>query len=161
MSGGLDGEIFRGVLASWASGVSVVTSCVGDRVHGMTVSAFCSVSLEPPLVLICADKSSNTLALIDSARVFCVNLLAAGQDSLSDRFASKRDEERRFEGLSCSTGATGCPHIPGALATLDCRVVSSIDAGDHILYLGRVEAAHTTDAPPLLYFRGHYRALED
>ena len=160
MSGALDAEVFRGVLASWASGVSVVTSCVDDRVHGMTVSAFCSVSLDPPLVLICADKASNTLGLIDTSRVFCVNLLATGQDALSNLFASKKDEERRFEGLSCSTGATGCPHIPGALATLDCRVVNAVDAGDHVIYVGQVEAAHTTDATPLLYFRGRYRTLD-
>jgi flavin reductase (DIM6/NTAB) family NADH-FMN oxidoreductase RutF len=155
----VDAEAFRSVLAGWASGVTIVTSRLGPRVHGMTVSAFCSVSLEPPLVLICADKSSNTLELIDQSRVFSVNILAAGQDALSNRFASKKEEHRRFEGLDCPDGVTGCPLIPGALGSLDCNVTQAIDAGDHVVYIGRVEAARTDDAPPLVYFRSRYRGL--
>jgi flavin reductase (DIM6/NTAB) family NADH-FMN oxidoreductase RutF len=157
----VDPERFKRVLGSWASGVTIVTSSHREHVHGMTVSAFCSVSLDPMLVLVCADKTSNTQALIERARVFSVSLLAAEQEALSNRFASKKDEDRRFEGLACETGATGCPRIPGALGYLDCRVVQAIDAGDHIVYIGSVEAAEAGDSGPLLYFRARYHSLPE
>jgi flavin reductase (DIM6/NTAB) family NADH-FMN oxidoreductase RutF len=157
----VDADSFRQALASWASGVTVVTSRDGTRVHGMTVSAFSSVSLTPPLVLVCADKSSNTLALIDRSKVFSVSVLSQEQSQLSNLFASKKDEERRFDGLRCQDGATGCPLIPGALASLDCRVVQAIDAGDHVIYVGSVEAARTREATPLVYFRSRYRGLAE
>jgi len=154
----LDADTFKRALASWASGVSVVTARDGERVHGLTVSAFSSVSLEPPLVLVCLDKTSNTLQLVDAGKVFSVNILAEDHEELSQRFASKEHEDRRFEGLECSYGVNGCPHIPGAVSTLDCRVVNTVDAGDHVLYLGQVEAAHTSDRPPLIYLRGQYQS---
>ena len=89
----------------------------------MTVSAFNEVSLDPPLVLVCADKSSDTHGVISQGEAFSVNLLTHAQAGLSNRFASSKDEHLRFEGLVRNDGATGCPHIPGALATLDCQVV--------------------------------------
>jgi flavin reductase (DIM6/NTAB) family NADH-FMN oxidoreductase RutF len=155
----VDGEHFRTVLGSWATGVTIVTSRHGDHVHGMTVSAFSSVSLDPPLVLVCADRSSNTNQLIQRSRVFTVSILEQGQEELSNRFASKKYEDVRFDGLKCDDGATGCPHIPGAFATLDCRVSEVVDAGDHSVFIGLVEAAETSDADPLLYYRGAYRKL--
>jgi flavin reductase (DIM6/NTAB) family NADH-FMN oxidoreductase RutF len=156
----IEAERFRQILGQWASGVTVVTSRKGDRVHGMTVSAFSSVSLEPPLVLISADKCSNTHELIREAGVFAVSILAQGQEALSDRFASKKEEPRRFDGLDCRLGATGCPHLPAAAATLDCRVFRSVDAGDHVIYLGEVIDSSMTEQPPLLYYRGRYRSIE-
>ena len=92
-------EIFRSLLGSWATGVTVVTACDGDRVHGMTVSAFSEVSLEPPLVLVCAEQAANTRPFIDAGGVFAVNVLAQDQEAISNRFASKKDEWRRFESL--------------------------------------------------------------
>jgi flavin reductase (DIM6/NTAB) family NADH-FMN oxidoreductase RutF len=154
-------EQFRSVLGSWATGVTIVTSREGAYVHGMTVSAFASVSLEPPLVLICTSKSSATSQLIERSGVFAVNVLEQRQQELSNLFASKAREEIRFDGLACDDGATGCPHIPGAVATLDCRVQSAVDAGDHWIYLGLVEAAETSEAAPLLYYHGAYRKLAD
>jgi flavin reductase (DIM6/NTAB) family NADH-FMN oxidoreductase RutF len=153
------GDEFRAALAHWASGVAIVTSAAGDRIHGMTVSAFSSVSLDPPLVLVCADKTSNTLGLIEAGGVFAANILAAGQQGLSNRFASKRDEERRFEGLAWRRGVTGAPILPGALAVLDCRVVAAHDAGDHVIYVGRVEGAEVQAGEPLLYYGGGYRGM--
>ncbi len=150
---------FRDVLGRWASGVTIVTSRAGDRVHGMTVSAFSSVSLDPPLVLVCADKSSDTCALIAESGVFAVNILASEQDALSQRFATQRDEHRRFEGLALESAVTGSPLLPG-LASLDCTLVGSHDAGDHVIYVGRVEALRRfTDGEPLLYYCGAYRTL--
>ena len=152
-------EEFRRVLGSWASGVTIVTSRSGDRVHGMTVSAFSSVSLSPPLVLVCAEKSSNTNELIERSGVFTISVLSQGQEELSNRFASKKHEDVRFDGLECADGATGCPQIPDAYATLDCRVTQTVDAGDHYVYVGSVEGASLGEAEPLLYFRGVYRRL--
>ena len=151
--------LFRAALGRWASGITVVTSRAGDRVHGMTVSAFSSVSLEPPLVLVCAALESITLEVIEASRVFAVNLLAAGQSELSDRFASKEWEYRRFEGVEWRAGATGAPLLPGSLASLDCRVVASHGAGDHVIYVGEVEAAELGTEEPLVYYAGAYRAL--
>lgn len=147
---------FKGALGRWATGVTIVTARVGDRVHGMTVSAFTEVSLDPPLVLICADKSSNTLPLIEEGRVFAVNVLARDQEALSNKFASKKDEWKRFEGLECDEGPTGAPLLRGAVANLDCRVVGSHDHGDHVVYVGEVHEVRTSDRPPLLYFGGGY-----
>ncbi len=154
-------ERYRSVLGSWATGVTIVTTREGAHVHGMTVSAFASVSLDPPLVLICTSKASATGALIERAGVFAVNILEQRQQELSNLFASKAREEVRFEGLECGDGATGCPHIPGAIATLDCRVQNAVDAGDHFIYIGLVEAAETNETAPLLYYHGGYRKLAD
>ena len=150
---------FKDLLANWASGVTIVTSRAGSRVQGMTVSAFCSVSLRPPLVLVCASKDTITHGIVQESKVFSVSVLAADQGELSNRFASKKDEDRRFEGLHCDDGATGCPRIPGALACLDCRVVEAVDAGDHVVYIGEVVAGDVGSAPPLVFFRSRYATL--
>lgn len=154
-------EHFRAALGRWASGVTIVTAAAGDRIHGMTVSAFSSVSLEPPLVLVCADKSSNTLEVIEAGGCFAVHVLRAGQEALSNRFASKKEEHRRFEGVEWQVGATGAPLLPGVLATLDCRVVAAHDAGDHVIYVGAVESAEVCEGEPLVYYETAYRALAD
>jgi flavin reductase (DIM6/NTAB) family NADH-FMN oxidoreductase RutF len=155
----VDAEGFKRVAASWATGVTIVTSRSGDRQQGMTVSAFSEVSLDPPLFLVCADKSSITNELIAESGVFSVSILARGQEDLSNRFASKREEHRRFEGLDCTDGATGCPRVPGALAWIDCSVTRAVDAGDHVIYLARAEDAAAVDGEPLLYFRQAYGGL--
>jgi flavin reductase (DIM6/NTAB) family NADH-FMN oxidoreductase RutF len=155
----LSPDDFKQALARWASGVTIVTARHGADVHGMTVSAFSSVSLDPPLVLVCADKASNTNALIQRAGVFSVSVLAQGQEALSNKFASKKEEWRRFDGLACSDGVSGCPRIPGAAVALDCTVEQTVDAGDHFVYIGRVEAVAISDAPPLIHYRAAYRAL--
>ncbi len=152
-------EDYKSILASWATGVTVVTARAGDRIHGMTVSAFTEVSLDPPLVLVCADKSSNTHPVIAEGGIFAVNILARDQEAISNRFASKEDEDKRFEGLNYEEGKTGAPLLAGAVASLDCRVDTVHDAGDHVIYVGRVEDVRLSDREPLLYFRGNYRSL--
>lgn len=155
----IDGELYKKLLSNWASGVTVVTSRDGDRIQGMTVSAFNEVSLDPPLVLVCADKATITNELIQASGVFTVSILAHDQDVLSNRFASKRDEHRRFDGLDCELGSTGCARIPGAVAWLDCTVRQTVNAGDHYVYIGEIEAAEVTDRAPLLFFRARYEKL--
>jgi len=147
---------YKLVLGSFGTGVTIVTSRAGDRIHGMTVSAFTEVSLDPPLVLICADKTSNTHPVITAGKVFAVNILARDQEDLSNRFASKKDEDKRFDGLDYEVGETGAPLIAGTVACLDCRVVESHDMGDHVIYIGEVQALRVSDREPLLYLRGSY-----
>lgn len=155
----IDLDTFRRVLGSWASGVTIVTSRHGELQHGMTASAFCSVSAEPPQALICANRDSSTCGVIERSRCFSVSILAAGQEELSTLFADKNRESVRFSALDCPTGATGCPRIPGALAHLDCRVVQAIPAGTHMIYVGLIEAASAQEAPPLAFYRGRYHGL--
>ena len=156
----ISAEDFKRALSRRASGVAVVTARNGDRVHGMTVSAFTEVSLEPPLVLVCADKKSNTLPVIRAGGVFALNVLARDQQELSNRFAVKKDEDKRFDGLETDTGRTGAPLLRGVAVNIDCRVVAEHDAGDHVIYIGRVEEVRSFDREPLLHFRGGYGGFE-
>ena len=150
-------DALRNVLGRRAATVAIATARVGERVHGMTVTAFTEVSLDPPLVLVCADKASDTHPVIAAGGVFALNLLASDQAVLSNRFASKKDEERRFEGIAWETEATGAPILPGTLGVLDCRVVAAHEAGDHVIYIGQIEAIRVAeDREPLLYHRGSY-----
>jgi flavin reductase (DIM6/NTAB) family NADH-FMN oxidoreductase RutF len=157
----ISADDFRAAMGLRASGVSIVTARAGDEIHGMTMTDFAGVSLAPPLALVCADKSANTLKLIQRGGNFAINLLARGQDALSNKFASKKEEWTRFDGLACGRAVTGAPLIPGAIASLDCRVVAQHDAGDHILLVGEIEAFVRGEGEPLLYFRGGYRALAE
>ena len=152
----VDAEDFKRALGRWPSGVTIVTSQHGALRHGMTASAFCSVSAEPPQVLICANQTSSTHGVIQQSKAFCVNVLAQGQAELSNLFADKSRESERFEGLDCVPGATGCPRIPGALASLDCSVAKAVEAGSHVIYVGLVEAVAFADGEPLVYLQGRY-----
>jgi len=155
----IDQEAFKRALRGWTSGVTVVTSRSGDKMHGMTVSAFCSVSADPPLVLVCANRSSATHGIIQEGGVFAANILASHQQSVSDIFASSKHEDSRLQRVSWSKGETGAPLIDEALASLECTVVSAHQEGSHTVYVGQVEAVHTTDAEPLVYYQGSYRSL--
>jgi flavin reductase (DIM6/NTAB) family NADH-FMN oxidoreductase RutF len=152
----ISAEDFKRALSRRASGVAVVTARNGERIHGMTVSAFTEVSLEPPLVLVCADKASNTLPVIRAGGVFAINVLARDQQELSNRFAVKKDEDKRFDGLQFDVGRTGAPLLRGVAVNIDCRVVAEHDVGDHVVYIGQVEEVRSFDREPLLYFRGAY-----
>ena len=155
----IDQEAFKEALRGWASGVTVVTARDGNKKHGMTVSAFSSVSADPPLVLVCANQSSTTHGLIEKGGVFAVNILAAHQQEVSNIFASSKHEETRLEQVGWKEGETGAPLINEALASLECTVASAHREGSHTIYVGHVQAVHTTDAEPLLYYAGGYRSL--
>jgi flavin reductase (DIM6/NTAB) family NADH-FMN oxidoreductase RutF len=156
----ISAEDFKRALSRRASGVAVVTARSGERIHGMTVSAFTEVSLAPPLVLVCADRASHTLPVIRDGGVFAINVLARDQQALSNRFARKKDEEKRFDGLELDFGRTGAPLLRGVTVNIDCRVVAEHDAGDHVLFIGQVEEVRSFDREPLLYFRGGYGSFE-
>ncbi len=151
-------EEFRAALSRFASGVTVVTSVDGDgRPHGITVSAFCSVSLEPPLVLVCIEKLAGSHASLAGTGRFSVNLLASGQQWISDRFASL--ESDKFRDVPTVPGLSGLPLIEGSLASLECEVRQAVDAGDHSVFIGEVVSARGDGDDPLLYFLGGYRSL--
>lgn len=156
----IDADEFRAAMGSWPSGVTIVTSRAGEQIHGMTVSDFSGVSLDPPLALVCAAKSSVTTGLIEEGRCFGVNVLRLDQSALSNKFASKKDEFKRFEGVETFEATTGAPLIRDALANFDCRVVAIHDAGDHVLCVGEIEQMQIHEGDPLIFFRGGYGRFE-
>ncbi len=155
----LDPQRFKAALRRWASGVTIVTTRSGEQRLGMTVSAFSSVSLDPPLVLVCADKKAKTRPAIVESGVFAVNVLAADQQELSNRFATDGNEAVRFDGLDCGSGEGGSPWLPGTVAVLDCRLAVTHDAGDHVIFVGEVLDAQASERDPLLYCDAGYREL--
>ena len=155
----VDPADFRRALGQFAAGVTVVTTRDGQgRSLGLTVTAFASVSLDPPLVLICVDHRSEAHAGFRHAGLFGVSILAEGQEALSRRFAA--GGAAKFKGLELVKGTTGVPLVPGALAHLECRVSATHDAGDHTIYVGEVLAAQAQPGRPLLYHDRDYRRLE-
>jgi len=158
----IDPATFRSVLGRFPSGVTVVTARDDQHHdHGMTVSAFCSLSLEPPLVLICIEKSAslhNVLAAGNTASRFAVNILEAGQEEIARRFSEEYPD--RFEGVGFTRGTTGAPIIEDCLAVVECELESRHPAGDHTIVIGAVIASATREGSPLLYYRGGYAALE-
>lgn len=155
----IDPEGFRAACARWATGVTVAAACGADgSPHGLTVSSFAPVSLEPPLVLICIDHAASTLPYFRNGAGFGVSILNAAQQHLSSRFARMVDRER-FSGVAWHAGLTGVPLLDGALATFECRTTQVIEAGDHTVFIAEVAAADTGAGDPLLYFGGAYRGL--
>lgn len=151
-------EEFRSALSRFPSGVTVVTTRDGEeRFHGITVSAFCSLSLDPPRVLICIEKTTGSHEALIESQAFVVNMLGDGQREVSERFASMI--ENKFDGIDFETGLDGIPVLLGCIANLECRVVNAFDGGDHSIFVGEVEKATVHDGDPILYFRGDYRAI--
>ena len=150
---------FRATLGRLASGVTVITATVGGRDLGMTVSAFTSLSLEPPMVLVCVDRAATLHDLLVEGTVFGVNVLAADQETLSRRFA-KGDAAERFAGVGYVRGALGAPLLEGTLAWLECTVAARHDGGDHAIVVGAVAEVGVHEGRPLLYYRGGYASLE-
>lgn len=145
----------REVLGHFATGVAVVTSAGPSGHLGMTVNSFTSVSLSPPLVLVCVRDSSETGRGIEWSGAFAVNVLSRSQEQLSRRFCGPA--ARRFDGLRVRAGRSGAPMLESALAHLDCRLQDVVEAGDHRILIGRVLEADThLEGEPLLFFRGAY-----
>lgn len=154
-------EQFREALRHFPAGVTVVTLRAGEEIHGLTVSAFVSVSPEPPLVAVIIDHRHNAAPILERPEaVFAVNILGEGQVELSNRFAWVKDEDRFLAG-DWGTAVTGAPILRDALAWVDCRIHSRQSAGTHTIYVGEVLASGVPrpDAPPLLYWNRGYRKL--
>ena len=150
-----DSAAFRTVLGHFATGVAIVTAVDDGEPVGMACTSFTSVSIEPPLVLFCAAKSSTTWPRIQRAGAWAANFLAEDDEQVCRLFATKGAD--RFTGLSHSPGATGAPVLGDAIAYVDCRTYAEHDAGDHVLVVGQVERlGYSPHASPLLFFRGGY-----
>jgi len=154
----VDQHQFRRVMGHFATGVTVLTTALGEDLHGMTANAVCSVSLDPLLVLVCVNKQARTHAVLSESGVFAVNVLAEEQEHLSRLFADDAvDAAHSLTGLSYRRGVTGAPILADCLAYVECRVVAAYPGGDHTIFMGAVEDAGVLrEGRPLIFFRGAY-----
>ena len=151
-------EEFRHALGKFASGVTVVTTKAADgHLHGLTVSAFCSVSLNPPLILVSIQKTTGSYHAFEESKAFVVNILSDSQAHVSNHFASHLED--KFSGMDYEMGIDGIPVLKDCLVNLECRLANAYDGGDHTIYVGEIEKAHIADGEPLAYFHGSYRKL--
>lgn len=148
-------------MGRFTTGVTIVTSRLGDELHGMTANSVTSVSLDPPLVLVCVDKSADSHDIMDRSGVFAVNILSRRQEHLARAFAIKEVADAHgLDEVPHRTRATGAPIIEGSLAYLDCRVVERYAGGDHTIFVGEVvDAGPLSDDEPLVFFQGDYTGL--
>ncbi len=151
-------ENFRKACGYWATGVSIVTTRdVDETPYGLTMNAVTSLSLTPALFIVCVDNKSDTLEPMKRSGVFCINVLSAGQQDLSNNFSKK--SPNKFEGVGFERGSTGSPMLDGRLMAIDCQVTAVHPGGDHHIFVGEVRAVTFPDSDtiePLLYYRGRY-----
>ena len=161
---------FRHTMGRFATGITVVTTLNGAEQHAITVNSFASVSLNPPLILICIDRHTEIHNFIATSGVFTVNILNAKQQPLSDRYAGRDPEKRTFFGdVPHYTGVNGCLVFKESIASIECRLYQTYDGGDHSIYVGYTEnltihAGLETDSSmlesgPLLYYKSAYQQL--
>jgi flavin reductase (DIM6/NTAB) family NADH-FMN oxidoreductase RutF len=156
---GVGPQVFLRACAQFATGIAVTTVLdYSGAPVGMTVNSFTSVSLTPPLVLVCIDHKARILDSLRMSEFFAINILREDQQSLSMRFA--RPVEDRFDAVEWFPGETGMPLIPGALATMECTVFQRVEAGDHTIVIGEVVSAIRHEGRPLLYFSSSYQILK-
>jgi 3-hydroxy-9,10-secoandrosta-1,3,5(10)-triene-9,17-dione monooxygenase reductase component len=160
----VDTAQFRTAIGQFATGVTIVTTFDGDRPQGITVNALSSVSLDPPLVAIALDQRRFIVPAIEATGRFAINILTEHQQALSDCFAGAAVTPGRdaFCGASWHRGEIDVPVLDGVIAALECAIIEPVPVGDHVLYVGRVEATSLADpeAPPLLYHRRRYLRIE-
>lgn len=149
---------FRKAMGRFATGVTVITTTLDGEKHGMTANAVTSLSLDPMMLLVCVDKTADTHDILSRAGVFAVNILAAGQSDLSNRFAKKEfDGAHEMDDLPLQTAPSGAPIIEGAIAYIDCKTVTEHHGGDHTIFIGEVlDARELNDREPLLFYSGQY-----
>jgi flavin reductase (DIM6/NTAB) family NADH-FMN oxidoreductase RutF len=156
----VDRDVFRSVMGCFAAGVTVVTTVDADGApYGLTATAFSSVSLDPPLALVCIGKESGSYSQFAACRFFAVNFLAEEQTDLSQHFASSGGD--KFARLPWARGEYGVPILGGTIGFAECRLVHSYEGGDHTIFVGEIEAGAVSEGSPLTYFRGAYRRLTE
>ncbi|MCU0621578.1 MAG: flavin reductase family protein [Gemmatimonadales bacterium] len=154
----LDGAVFRKLMGRFATGVTVITARAADgHLQGMTANSLTSVSLAPPLILVCIDHRASMYDTLTRGQRFAVNILEASQETLSRRFAGDHDD--RFDGIGYRESPRGLILLDGALAHLECEREALHEAGDHTIVVARVLAGTAAEGHPLCYFRGGYAAL--
>jgi flavin reductase (DIM6/NTAB) family NADH-FMN oxidoreductase RutF len=155
---GVTGDLFRKAAGRFATGITIATVVdPSGAPHGLTINSFTSVSLEPPLVLICIAHAAVTVESFRTAKYFGINILASDQRDLSDHFARKGHD--RFSSIEWLPGETGVPLLPGVLAAMECEVYSTVRAGDHDIFLGQVLRLEMHEKHPLLYWASGYHTL--
>lgn len=153
-----DTRRLRDALGDFATGVTVVTASGADgQPVGVTVNSFASVSLEPPLVLWSLGLQSPSRVVFESCSHYVINVLAADQVDLSNRFSQSQND--RFGGIALKLGAGGTPILPGCCAWFECRNESRYPGGDHVIFVGHVESVRREDRPPLIFHGGNYHNL--
>jgi flavin reductase (DIM6/NTAB) family NADH-FMN oxidoreductase RutF/DNA-binding FadR family transcriptional regulator len=156
--GQFDPAVFREVISNFMSGVVIVTARHDDTIQGMTVSAISSLSLEPPMLVMCLNRKAQTQDLVHQSGSFAINILGEEQGHLADRFASRHED--RFAGVSHHPGHTGAPVLDGVLGVIECRVEEAVTGGSHRVFLGRVVHAEAGEGSPLAYYRGKFGRFE-
>ncbi|WP_336490810.1 flavin reductase family protein [Methylobacterium nigriterrae] len=154
----ISNEEFKPVMRRFAACVNVITSVDGETKNGMTATAVCSVSADPPSVLIIVNKSSRSHALISRSQAFGVNVLSSEQEDIASHFASKSADP--FAEIDHWIGRTGCPIICDADAYLECSVVKETDFGTHTIFIGQIVSCDVSSKPPLLYHEGRFCGLQ-
>lgn len=160
----VDPTVFRHVIGHFASGVTVVTAAEGGRRYGMTASAVTSLSLEPPMLLVCLNHRTHTQAVVSRTNRFAVNILGEEHGMVAERFALPTDDTRdgdKFAGLTVATGRLGAPLLANALARLECRVTQAVTGGSHRVFLAEVVHAEAGDGAPLTYYRGRFGRFQE
>lgn len=148
---------FRRILGHWSTGVAIICARSPDGSPcGLTANAVCSLSLEPPLILVCVEKTADSHDCIRDAGAFAVNVLAAEHELTARKFAAD-DGPAKFEGVAYHDSSNGSPVLDDALAWIDCTVHAVYPGGDHTIFVGNVVAGDAVDGEPLLYYRGGYR----
>lgn len=157
----VDPDAFKAALGSWAAGVTAVTTRHNDLEYAITASSFSSLSLDPPLILVCIANGNTFETMVRDAKHFAVSILAEGQDDVANGFArSGRDALPHLPDVETFAMETESPHIAGAMAHLDCELEETLDGGDHVIVVGRVVAASADDSlAPLMYYRRDYRSI--
>lgn len=154
----MDSATFRRLMSRFASGIAIITTRDGERDLGMTVNAFCSVSLSPPLVLVCVDHQATMHDLLLRHPKLGISIMASEHEAHCRRFADKR-ETRRFDGVACRRGESSVLLLEDAMAHLECQLVRHCAAGDHTIFIAQVERGSMRDARPLLFFGGQFARL--
>ncbi|WP_415878699.1 flavin reductase family protein [Methylomonas sp. TEB] len=156
----VEAKEFKNALKLWASGVTVVTTQGRDnQPRGMTATAFSSVSVEPPQILVCLNQATDTGAALLESRRFAVNILNSAQEDVSNQFAGSTTQEQRFASIAWQAGENGAPILNEALAALECRVVQQVQAGSHWVIIGEVDSVVCREGEPLLYYHSAYRKV--
>ncbi len=154
----LDVREIRNMMGHFATGVTVITTKdSAGKAFGLTVNSFTSLSLNPPLVIVCVDKTVDCYSCFDETKVFTVNVLSEDQEELSRRFSTKGLE--KFEGIQWRMGENGAPLLEGVIGTIECKVTHSYEGGDHTIFLGEILSATAKEDRPLLFFKGKYHRL--
>jgi flavin reductase (DIM6/NTAB) family NADH-FMN oxidoreductase RutF len=156
----IDPSAFRETLSRFATGVCVVTSFGRDGPSGLTANAVCSLSLDPPLMIVCFDRGARTLVAVEHSRRFGVHFLARSQHEIAARFASKRPESEKFDRVGW-TERSGVPVLAECIGGVACSVDQLLPGGDHLIGIGTVEDLWSTEGEPLVFFRGDYCALTE